>query len=103
MPADKGKGTVAMDTENYKQKVNSMLSDTKTYERPDKDPMTFDIWQVCLFCHILDELRFTHHSQAFSIVISFYTIVPTHLLHVIWGPVYLLIHEKWAIGIKRGD
>ncbi len=27
-----------MDTKNYKQKVNNMLSDTNTYERLDKDP-----------------------------------------------------------------
>ena len=35
-PADKGKATVIMDTDEYEQKVR--LSDDKTYEKLKKDP-----------------------------------------------------------------
>ena len=38
LPADKGKATVIMDTQEYKDKVNRMLSDKKTYEPLKKDP-----------------------------------------------------------------
>ncbi|XP_072048537.1 uncharacterized protein [Amphiura filiformis] len=39
LPADKGKATVVMDTEEYEQKLNNMLSDEKTYEVLTKDPI----------------------------------------------------------------
>ena len=38
LPADKGKATVIMDTQDYKDKVSSMLSDKKTYELLTSDP-----------------------------------------------------------------
>jgi len=38
LPADKGKATVIMDTGDYEQKVKTMLSDDKTYEKLNKDP-----------------------------------------------------------------
>ncbi len=38
LPADKGKATVIMDTQEYKDKVNRILSDKKTYEPLPKDP-----------------------------------------------------------------
>ncbi len=38
LPADKGKATVVIDAQVYKDKVSEMLSDTKTYERLPKDP-----------------------------------------------------------------
>ena len=37
-PADKGKATVIMDTGEHEQKVITMLSDDKTYEKLNKDP-----------------------------------------------------------------
>ena len=38
LPADKGKCTVVMDTDEYESKVKSMLSDEKTYKKLPKDP-----------------------------------------------------------------
>ena len=38
MPADKGKATVIMDKEEYTRKLDSMVNDTKVYEKLDKDP-----------------------------------------------------------------
>ena len=38
LPADKGRATVILDKETYKEKVMVMLSDEKTYTRLDKDP-----------------------------------------------------------------
>ena len=38
LPADKGKATVIMDTGEYEQKVKTMLSHDKTYEKLNKDP-----------------------------------------------------------------
>ena len=38
LPADKGSCTVLMDKEEYYQKVNTMLSDRKTYTKLKKDP-----------------------------------------------------------------
>ena len=40
LPADKGKATVVLDKDEYQRKVNSMLEDTKTYERLPEDPTT---------------------------------------------------------------
>ena len=36
--ADKGKATLVMDTDKYEQKVTTMLSDDKTYDKLKKDP-----------------------------------------------------------------
>ena len=38
LPADKGRATVIMDKENYVSKVNTMLNDTRTYDKLSKDP-----------------------------------------------------------------
>ena len=38
LPADKGKATVVMDTEEYEKKVKDMLSDERTYSKLDSDP-----------------------------------------------------------------
>ena len=38
LSADKGKATVIMDTAEYEQKVTTVLSDDKTYEKLKKDP-----------------------------------------------------------------
>ena len=38
VPADKGKATVVLDTQSYKDKVSGMLNDTKTYEVLPNDP-----------------------------------------------------------------
>ena len=38
LPADKGKATVIMDTEEYEKKVREMLSDEKTYSKLNSDP-----------------------------------------------------------------
>ncbi|XP_072037290.1 uncharacterized protein [Amphiura filiformis] len=38
LPADKGKATVVLDKQEYNEKVDSMLSDTKTYEELTSDP-----------------------------------------------------------------
>ena len=40
LPADKGKITVVLDSNTYKEKVNALLSDTKTYSKLNKDPTT---------------------------------------------------------------
>ena len=38
VPADKGRATVVMNTEDYKSKANTLLSDTTTYQKLEKDP-----------------------------------------------------------------
>ncbi len=38
LPADKGKSTVVLDRNDYVEKVNTMLVDTKTYEDLPSDP-----------------------------------------------------------------
>jgi hypothetical protein len=38
LPADKGRATVVLDKEAYVEKVNVMLSDSRTYDRLPKDP-----------------------------------------------------------------
>ena len=38
LPGDKGKATVVMDMDEYEQKVTTMLSDDKTYQKLKKDP-----------------------------------------------------------------
>lgn len=38
LPADKGRATVVLDTDRYEEKVQTMLSDPKTYEKLKKDP-----------------------------------------------------------------
>ena len=38
LPADKGKATVIMDTEDYELKVKEMLDDKRTYEALKSDP-----------------------------------------------------------------
>ena len=38
LPADKDKSTVLTDTDEYEQKITTMLSDHKTYEKLYKDP-----------------------------------------------------------------
>ena len=38
VPADKGRAVVVMNAADYKAKANSLLSDTKTYQKLDKDP-----------------------------------------------------------------
>jgi hypothetical protein len=38
LPADKGRSTVLLDRDTYNEKVNTLLSDGKTYARLDKDP-----------------------------------------------------------------
>ena len=38
LPEDKGKATVVMDTDEYEQKVTTMLSDEETHEKLKKDP-----------------------------------------------------------------
>ena len=38
LPADKGKATVLMDTQEYENKVNIMLQDERTYEQLPSDP-----------------------------------------------------------------
>ena len=38
IPADKGRATVVMDREDYDGKLHSMLQDTTTYRRIEKDP-----------------------------------------------------------------
>ncbi|XP_072050257.1 uncharacterized protein [Amphiura filiformis] len=38
LPADKGKATVVLDKQEYNEKVDKMLSDTKTYEQLSADP-----------------------------------------------------------------
>ena len=38
LPADKGRATVVLDKQEYKEKVNIMLSDQKTYEKLNHDP-----------------------------------------------------------------
>ena len=38
LPADNGKATFIMGTGEYEQKVKTMLSDNKTYEKLNKDP-----------------------------------------------------------------
>ena len=40
LPADKGKITVVLDSNTYEEKVNALLSDTKTYSKLNKDPTT---------------------------------------------------------------
>ena len=40
LPADKGRATVVMNTVDYNDKVEKMLSDTKTYQKLRKDPTT---------------------------------------------------------------
>ncbi len=38
LPADKGRCTVVLNTTDYLSKVNSLLSNTATYETPKRDP-----------------------------------------------------------------
>ena len=38
MGADKGSSNVVQSKDSYKEKVKTMLSDTKTYEKLKKDP-----------------------------------------------------------------
>ena len=38
LPADKGMATVILDKDTYKQKMDTMLSDRRTYEILQKDP-----------------------------------------------------------------
>ncbi|XP_072041389.1 uncharacterized protein [Amphiura filiformis] len=38
LPADKGKATVLMDTSEYEEKIQEMLSDERTYEQLPSDP-----------------------------------------------------------------
>ena len=38
LPADKGKATVVVNTNNYEEKVNNLLQDGKTYEKMDSNP-----------------------------------------------------------------
>ena len=38
LSADKGTATVIVDTDEYEQKVTTVLSDDKTYEKLKKDP-----------------------------------------------------------------
>ena len=38
IPADKGKASLIMDTDEYEQKVITLLSDDKTYEKLNKGP-----------------------------------------------------------------
>ncbi|XP_072041390.1 uncharacterized protein [Amphiura filiformis] len=38
LPADKGRSTVLLDRDTYKEKVNALLNDGKIYSRLDKDP-----------------------------------------------------------------
>ena len=40
LPADKGEITVVLDSNTYEEKVNALLSDTKTYSKLNKDPTT---------------------------------------------------------------
>ena len=40
LPADKGKATVVLNKSDYEDKINGILSDTKTYEPLKKDPTT---------------------------------------------------------------
>ena len=40
LPADKGRATVILNTEDYKQRDNQLLSDTNTYQPIPKDPPT---------------------------------------------------------------
>ena len=38
LPVDKGRATVVMDVVEYDQKMNSLLTDSKTYKKLTKDP-----------------------------------------------------------------
>ena len=38
LPADKGRCTIVMDTDDYETKVKTMLDDERTYEKLEKDP-----------------------------------------------------------------
>ena len=40
LPADKGRATVVLDRKEYEQKIETLLSDQKTYELLKKDPTT---------------------------------------------------------------
>ena len=40
LPADKGRATVLMNTDDYKMKITALVSDTNTYSKLKKDPTT---------------------------------------------------------------
>ena len=40
LPADKGRATVILDSSDYENKLNALLSDSKTYTKLEKDPTT---------------------------------------------------------------
>ena len=46
LPADKGKAAVIMDSSEYKDKINLMLSDVRVYEKLDRDPTPGYKWRL---------------------------------------------------------
>ena len=38
LPADKGRSTVILNTKDYESKLSTLLSNSNTYEKPQKDP-----------------------------------------------------------------
>ena len=40
LPADKGRATVVMNSSDYEGKMNTMLSDNRTYQKVDSDPVS---------------------------------------------------------------
>ena len=66
LPADKGRATVVMDTVDYEEKVQTMLSDDKTYAKVKRDPtQTYKRKLVGMLTKLMKNEKITERQKTY--------------------------------------
>ncbi|XP_072043325.1 uncharacterized protein [Amphiura filiformis] len=103
LPADKGKATVVVDTDDYESRVNHLLQDEKTYEKMESDPTPkYKRQLIGILSRLkkekkIDDKQYKSYTQ---LLIMFIVLYCTNKIHKEGNPVRPIVDYTGTIGYE---